>query len=78
MKTGERGWDPVNKVNVAEDAEKGTFVQRQWDNAIAEADKLSMVFVGGWNEWIAYKQLWDGEYMLCDAATMELSRDTSP
>lgn len=73
-----RGWDPVNKVNVAEDAEKGTFVQRQWDNAIAEADKLSMVFVGGWNEWIAYKQLWDGEYMLCDAATMELSRDIEP
>lgn len=73
-----RGWDPVTKRNIAEDAARGTFFQRQWDNVMAMADKLSMVFVGGWNEWIAYKQLWDGEYMLCDASDMELSRDIEP
>lgn len=37
-----------------------------------------MITVGGWNEWIAYKQPYDGEYMLCDAANMEYSRDIEP
>ncbi len=73
-----RGWDPVRRINVTEDAVRGTFFQRQWDNALAQADKLSSVFVGGWNEWIAYKSIWDGEYMLCDAADLELSRDIEP
>lgn len=36
------------------------------------------MFVGGWNEWIAYKQLWEGEYMLCDAVDREFSRDIEP
>jgi DNA-binding beta-propeller fold protein YncE len=36
------------------------------------------VFVGGWNEWIAYKQPWGDEYMLCDAASKEFSRDIEP
>ena len=31
-----------------------------------------MVFVDGWNEWIALKSLWDGEYMLCDAASKRI------
>lgn len=73
-----RGWDPVRRINVPEDAMRGTFFERQWDNAVARADELGMVFVGGWNEWVAYKQIWDGEYMLCDAADMELSRDIEP
>lgn len=73
-----RGWDPVNKVNVPENCEEGSFFQLQWDHVIAERDKLDTVFVGGWNEWIAYKQMHDGEYMLCDAADMELSRDIEP
>jgi hypothetical protein len=37
-----------------------------------------MISVGGWNEWIAYKQPWEGEYMLCDAASKEFSRDIEP
>ena len=73
-----RGWDPEKKVNVPEKCEEGSFFQLQWDNAIANRDKLKTVSVGGWNEWIAYKQLYDGEYMLCDAADMELSRDIEP
>lgn len=73
-----RGWDPDKKVNVPEKCFEGSFFQLQWDNAIKNRDKLDTVFVGGWNEWIAYKQLYDGEYMLCDAADMELSRDIEP
>lgn len=71
-----RGWDPATQRNVAEDVDRGTFFQAQWDEAL-KADP-PMVSVGGWNEWIAYKQPWDGEYMLCDAATKEYSRDIEP
>lgn len=54
----------------------GAFFQKQWDWAIENDPAL--VFVGGWNEWIAYKQLWEGEYMLCDAVDREFSRDIEP
>ena len=68
-----RGYDPEKDLNISANAQKGTFFQKQWDVALA-ADP-GTVFVGGWNEWIAYKQIYDGEYMLCDAASMEYSRD---
>lgn len=68
-----RGYNVTTGQNVSEDAEKGTFFQSQWDVALKEDPDT--VFVGGWNEWIAYKQIYDGEYMLCDAASMEYSRD---
>ncbi|RYY62554.1 MAG: hypothetical protein EOO05_02365 [Chitinophagaceae bacterium] len=71
-----RGWDPVTKKNIAEDVDKGTFFQKQWDHAIAM--NPDTVFVGGWNEWIAYKQPYGDEYMLCDAANREYSRDVEP
>ena len=71
-----RGWNPELNANVSEDVDKGAFFQRQWDNAIkTDPDIIS---VGGWNEWIAYKQIWDGEYMLCDAVNKEFSRDIEP
>jgi len=71
-----RGWDPVQKKNIPENAEKGTFFQSQWDYAI-EFDP-PVVAVGGWNEWVALKQPYDGEEMLCDAASLEFSRDIEP
>lgn len=71
-----RGWNPRTKTNETENVDKGTFFQAQWDHAIASAPQI--VSVGGWNEWIAYKQPYDGEYMLCDAVTKEYSRDIEP
>ena len=71
-----RGWSPALRQNISEDVDKGTFFQAQWDEAIRFDPP--MVSVGGWNEWIAYKQLYDGEYMLCDAASKEFSRDIEP
>lgn len=68
-----RGYNVQTKQNVSEDVLKGTYFQSTWDVAL-EADP-DMISVGGWNEWIAYKQPWDGEYMLCDAANIEYSRD---
>ena len=71
-----RGWNPDLSKNVSEDVDKGTFFQRQWDHAIKT--NPDMISIGGWNEWIAYKQLWDGEYMMCDAVNKEYSRDIEP
>jgi hypothetical protein len=71
-----RGWDPETKQNKKEDVDKGGFFQSQWDYAIATDPDT--VFVGGWNEWVAYKQPYGDEYMLCDAANREYSRDIEP
>ena len=71
-----RGWNTKTEMNETENVDKGTFFQAQWDHVIACAPPI--VSVGGWNEWIAYKQPYDGEYMLCDAATKEYSRDIEP
>ncbi|WP_298650915.1 hypothetical protein [uncultured Proteiniphilum sp.] len=71
-----RGWDPSTRQNISLDVDKGTFFQSQWDHAIAIDPPV--ISVGGWNEWIAYKQPYDGEYMLCDAVDKEYSRDIEP
>lgn len=71
-----RGWDPVKKVNVSANVAKGSYYQSTWDTA----HKLNpnMVFIGEWNEWVSQKQMWDGEYMLCDEVNEEYSRDIEP
>ena len=71
-----RGWSPDLQRNVAEEVDRGTFFQRQWDHAIEVSPPT--VFVCGWNEWIAYKQIYQGEYMMCDAVNREYSRDIEP
>ena len=71
-----RGWNPLTKKNIAEDVDRGTFFQTQWDYAIA-ADP-DMISIGGWNEWIAYKQPYWNEYVLVDAVNKEYSRDIEP
>lgn len=68
-----RGYNVATGQNVSQDATKGTFFQSQWNTVLEQEPDI--VFVDGWNEWIALKSLWDGEYMLCDAASMEYSRD---
>lgn len=71
-----RGWNPYTKQNVSENVDKGTLFQYEWDEVVKQDPPL--VSVGGWNEWIAYKQPYLGEYMLCDAASKEYSRDIEP
>lgn len=71
-----RGWDVDAGCNRPERVTEGIFFERQWERALEVMPP--MVFVGGWNEWVAYKQLWQGEYMLCDAANQEFSRDIEP
>lgn len=71
-----RGYDPYKNENIAEDVNKGTYIQHQWEVALKSGAKK--VFVTGWNEWVAIKTPWEGEYMLCDAASLEYSRDIEP
>ncbi len=71
-----RGWDPDTKTNKSADVDKGSFFQRQWDHAISSNPDL--ITIGGWNEWIAYKQPYWGEYVLVDAVNKEYSRDIEP
>jgi hypothetical protein len=71
-----RGWNPDTKTNNPQDVDEGTFFQRQWDHAITS--NPSMITIGGWNEWIAYKQQYWDEYVLVDAANKEYSRDIEP
>ncbi|WP_211316444.1 hypothetical protein U0035_00055 [Niabella yanshanensis] len=71
-----RGWNPFSKQNNAANVDKGTFFQTQWDYAIAAEPK--MISIGGWNEWIAYKQPYWNEYVMVDAVNKEYSRDIEP
>lgn len=71
-----RGWNPNTQENVESDVDKGAFFQAQWDHALSVDPE--MITIGGWNEWIAYKQPYNGEYMLCDAVNKEFSRDIEP
>ena len=68
-----RGYNPLTGVNESDKAEEGQLFQYFWDEAIAQDP--DMISVGGWNEWVAYKQWYMNHYMLCDAASMEFSRD---
>lgn len=68
-----RGYNPITQKNESSKAEEGQFFQYTWDAALAEDP--DMISVGGWNEWVAYKQWYANHYMLCDAASMEFSRD---
>lgn len=71
-----RGYNVDTGKNVAEDVVKGTFFQSQW-KTVFDIDP-DMVFVTGWNEWVALKSPYEGEYMFCDNVDMEYSRDAEP
>ncbi len=68
-----RGYNVNTHENVAEDVMKGTFIQSQWETVFKKDPQI--VFVDGWNEWIALKSEYLGEYMMCDAVNMEYSRE---
>ncbi|MBO4326584.1 MAG: hypothetical protein J5950_04880 [Clostridia bacterium] len=73
-----RGYDVQTGKNKHEDIYRGTFFQSEWETVHSSDPQPEIIMVTGWNEWIAYKQLYDGEYMLCDNVDMEYSRDIEP
>ncbi len=68
-----RGYNVETGENVSADILTGTFFQSQWETVFDQEPEL--VFVTGWNEWIAFKSAYGGEYMLCDNVDLEYSRD---
>lgn len=73
-----RGYSHATGVNNYDDAVKNVNFEEQWDSA--KNGDINLVFVTGWNEWIAQKQSKDpalgadyGYY--CDLFSMEFSRD---
>lgn len=68
-----RGWNVETGRNESEKAYEGQFFQSTWDVALREDPRI--VFVLGWNEWVAGKNEYDGEYAMVDLADMEFSRD---
>lgn len=73
-----RGYDVVTGENRHEDIYRGTFFQSEWETVHNSDPQPEIVMVTGWNEWIAYKSPYGGEYMLCDNVDMEYSRDIEP
>ena len=71
-----RGYDPKRKQNSAEGAMSGTFFDAQWKIALKRDPRFIMVT--GWNEWVAQKGLYEGEYCFVDGVDLEYSRDAEP
>lgn len=71
-----RGYDPRRKENLAEGVMSGTFFDYQWRTVLLRDPKF--VMITGWNEWVAQKNLYEGEYCFVDGVNMEYSRDAEP
>ena len=71
-----RGYDPRRKKNLAEGVESGTFFDYQWQTVFKRDPRF--VMITGWNEWVAQKNLYEGEYCFVDGVNMEYSRDAEP
>ncbi len=77
-----RGWSNATKTNNYENAVKNTNFEEQWETVYKTKD-VNLVFITGWNEWIAQKQSTDPmlgrEYgYFVDTFNMEFSRDIEP
>ena len=74
-----RGWSNKTNTNTRENAVKNTNFEEQWETVWKNRD-VNLVFVTGWNEWIAQKQskdplLGDVYGYFVDTFDMEFSRD---
>lgn len=70
-----RGYNVSTGQNNYVDAFWGTFFQSSWNTVLNQAVKPEMVTVKGWNEWVASKNWYDGEYVYVDQFNMEYSTD---
>lgn len=74
-----RGYSHATGSNSYEDALKNVNFEEQWQSA-HDNDEINLVFITGWNEWIAQKQskdplLGDDYGYFVDTFSMEFSRD---
>ena len=71
-----RGYNVSTGANNYLDAlNTGTFFQSSWNTVLDASVKPEIVTINGWNQWVASKTMYDGEYTFCDVANMEFSAD---
>ena len=70
-----RGYDAPTGKNLHDEVRTGHNFQNQWKTALDNPDKVSNVFITGWNEWVAIKYVFDGEVGFVDTFNEEFSRD---
>ncbi len=70
-----RGYDAPTGRNLHDQVRSGHNFQNQWNTALRQPDKVSNVFMTGWNEWVAIKYVFDGKVGFVDTFNEEFSRD---
>lgn len=70
-----RGYNVSTGANSYADVFTGRFFQSSWDTVLNAAQPPQTVTVNGWNQWVAGKNHYDGEYSFCDVMNMEYSTD---
>lgn len=75
-----RGYDHERGRNNPDKIMEGLNFQGQWNTAIENKEQVNVVFITGWNEWVAQKLTThpvtgDGVVAFVDTVTMEFSRD---
>lgn len=71
-----RGYDPRRKKNMEDGILSGTFFDYQWQTVFKQDPRF--VMITGWNEWVAQKGFYEGEYCFVDGVDLEYSRDAEP
>jgi hypothetical protein len=73
-----RGWSFKENRNLADRTAEGVNFGEQWETALQNGDKVDIVMITGWNEWIASRltanATIDSAYFV-DAYNLEYSRD---
>jgi hypothetical protein len=70
-----RGYSSLTNINNPDDIYKGTNFEEQWNVALDTQNDIKLVFVTGWNEWAAQKQVSDTNAFFVDCFNVEFSRD---
>lgn len=77
---GARNWaryyNPLTGHDEADGEYLGSYYQGCWTQAIEKSPDTLMLVL--WNGWTALKQLYDGEYMMCDTCNFEYSLTIEP
>ncbi len=70
-----RGYDVQTKKNTEPGVRTGKNYQGQWETVFNNKDRISNVFITGWNEWVAIKMANDKGVYFVDAFDEAFSRD---
>jgi len=70
-----RGYSSITKQNNKDNIYSGTNFEEEWKTALDSENDVKLVFVTGWNEWVAQKQVANNKGYFVDTFNTEFSRD---